>query len=120
MFGFGSVLSLSLLYVFFMVKYETLLVNNVQFLNTLLVLQFATHLLPTQSVSVANCSLFCSNTCIWIVNTQLIVYYTSTCLPSVAFSVNEVCEYFFEATIKLTLADLGVLLVSFGHKPLKK
>ena len=65
---------------------------------------------------------------IWIVSCQLFVYYhytsslyiiiiqahcilslysfyncTSTCLPSVAFSVNEVCEYFVEATIKLTL-----------------
>ena len=27
---------------------------------------------------------------------------TRTCLPRVAFSVNELCEYFFEATIKLT------------------
>ena len=29
-------------------------------------------------------------------------YITRTCFPWVAFSVNEVCEYFFEAAIKLT------------------
>ena len=29
-------------------------------------------------------------------------YITRTCFPWVAFSVNELCEYFFEATIKLT------------------